>query len=47
VFRLFFQGLLHSRDAEELRERQGRSANVRRLAQRRAEHLTLKSGRLR
>src|ERR1022692_2459864 len=32
VFRLFFQGLLHSRDAEELRERQGRSANVRRLA---------------
>jgi AcrR family transcriptional regulator len=47
VFRLFFQGLLQSRDAEELRERHGRCANVRPLAQRRAEHLTLKSGRSR
>jgi|ERR1700683_3964506 len=47
VFRLFFQGLLHSRDAEELRERHGRSANVRRLEPRRAEHLPLKSGRSR
>ncbi len=33
VFRLFFQGLLHSRDAEELRERHGRSASVGRTAQ--------------
>jgi len=36
VFRLFFQGLLHSRDAEELRERHGRSASVRGTAQHRA-----------
>jgi len=34
VFRLFFQGLLHSRDAEELRERHGRIAGVGRTAQR-------------
>ncbi len=34
VFRLFFQGLLHSRDAEDLRERNGRSASVGRTAQR-------------
>jgi len=36
VFRLFFQGLLQSRDAEELRERHGRTATVRRTAQRSA-----------
>ncbi len=36
TFRLFFQGLLQSRDAEELRERHGRLAIVRRPAQRRA-----------
>jgi AcrR family transcriptional regulator len=36
TFRLFFQGLLQSRDAEELRERHGRTASVRHIAQRRA-----------
>ncbi len=36
TFRLFFHGLLQSRDAEELRERHGRLAIVRRPAQRRA-----------
>jgi AcrR family transcriptional regulator len=36
VFRLFFQGLLHSRDAEDLRERHGRSASVRPSAHRSA-----------
>jgi AcrR family transcriptional regulator len=36
VFRLFFQGLLQSRDAEELRERHGRIASVDRPGQRRA-----------
>lgn len=36
VFRLFFQGLLQSRDGEELRERHGRSAGVRRGAERSA-----------
>lgn len=36
VFRLFFQGLLQSRDAEELRERHGQSASLRRIAQRSA-----------
>jgi AcrR family transcriptional regulator len=36
VFRLFFQGLLQSRDAEELRERHGLSASGRRTSQRRA-----------
>jgi AcrR family transcriptional regulator len=30
VFRLFFQGLLISRDGEELRERHGRTASIRR-----------------
>lgn len=34
TFRLFFQGLLQSRDAEELRERHGRTASVRRTASR-------------
>ena len=32
VFRLFFQGLLPSHDAEQLRERHGRSASVRHLS---------------
>jgi AcrR family transcriptional regulator len=36
IFRLFFQGLLQSRDAEELRERHGRSASVRRSTHSRA-----------
>lgn len=36
VFRLFLQGLLQSRDAEELRERHGRSASVRRSSHSRA-----------
>ena len=36
VFRLVFQGLLPSRDAEESRERQGRSLSVRRSAHSRA-----------
>jgi hypothetical protein len=36
VFRLFVQGLLHSRDAEDLRERHGRSASVRPSAHRSA-----------
>ncbi len=36
VFRLFFQGLLQSRDAEELRERHGLSASSQRSARRRA-----------
>lgn len=36
VFRLIFQGLLHSRDAEELRERHGRALSVRRSAHSRA-----------
>ena len=36
VFRLFFQGLLQSRDAEELRERHGRTVSVQRSAPSRA-----------
>jgi AcrR family transcriptional regulator len=36
TFRLFFQGLLESRDAEELRERHGQSPNVHRSAHRTA-----------
>jgi AcrR family transcriptional regulator len=32
IFRLFFQGLLPSHEAEELRERHGRSASVRHLS---------------
>jgi AcrR family transcriptional regulator len=36
VFRLFFQGLLHSREAEEQRERHGRTASMRRTVPRRA-----------
>jgi hypothetical protein len=36
VFRLFFQGLLPSRDGEELRERHGRTVSARRSAHSRA-----------